>query len=220
MPQPALMSKPGLMMADIDKFRATPLISEPFNYLIVPSFIRHSAFDRIVKDYPLIEKPGSFPLNSLRYGQAFEQLLDDLQSTEFQQAVEEKFSVDLRGRPTMITVRGMCGARDGKIHTDTESKIITLLIYMNTGWEKEAGRLRLLRSKNMEDVITEVPPAAGTMLMFRRSDNSYHGHKSYAGPRKVVQMNWVTEQKFADRNIARHGLSSWIKKLNPFSSEY
>jgi hypothetical protein len=41
-------------------------------------------------------------------------------------AFELKFSIDLTGRPTMITVRGRCSKeKDGKIHTDSKTKIIT-----------------------------------------------------------------------------------------------
>jgi Rps23 Pro-64 3,4-dihydroxylase Tpa1-like proline 4-hydroxylase len=38
--------------------------------------------------------------------------------------------------------------KDGQIHTDTASKIIAVLVYMNEGWDPEGGRLRLLRGKN------------------------------------------------------------------------
>ena len=33
------------------------------------------------------------------------------------QAVEEKFVVELAGRPTMVTVRGRSDGTDGRIHT-------------------------------------------------------------------------------------------------------
>ena len=46
----------------------------------------------------------------------------------------------------MFTARGYCWLKDGKIHTDTESKIITALLYMNRAWAPAGGRLRLLRS--------------------------------------------------------------------------
>src|SRR5579859_7380463 len=69
---------------------------------------------------------------------------------------------DLAGRPTTTTVRGQCSPKDGKIHTDSLSKIITVLLYMNPGWEQAGGRLRLLRSGNdLEDMIAEVPPLEG-----------------------------------------------------------
>ena len=61
-------------------------------------------------------------------------------------AFEEKFGIDLNGRPTMITARGRCGTRDGNIHTDAVTKIITALVYMNPHWEEAGGCLRLLVS--------------------------------------------------------------------------
>jgi hypothetical protein len=133
---------------------------------------------------------------------------------EFRRAVEEKFSLSLDGRPTMFTVRGRCRHADGKIHTDTESKIITVLLYMNPRWINQGGRLRLLNSAtNVDDVAAEIPPAVGTMLIFRRSAHSFHGHLPFEGERKVIQMNWVTEQRFVDREAKRHRWSALIKRL-------
>jgi hypothetical protein len=211
---------PDVQLIDLAKFNETSLMHEPFDYIIVPGFIRTNAFEAIVKDYPEIKERGSFALSTLTYGPVFKQLLDELKSDAFRDAVGEKFSIDLTNIPTMITVRGACGKKDGSIHTDTESKILSLLLYMNPAWETDGGRLRLLKSKNIEDVAAEVPPVAGTLLIFRRADNSFHGHKSFVGPRKVVQLNWITDAKFAERNDARHRWSSFFKKLNPFAGEY
>ena len=114
----------------------------------------------------------------------------------------------------MFTVRGYCRQKDGKIHTDTESKIITVLLYMNPAWAPAGGRLRLLNGgTNIDDVAAEIPPIIGTMLIFRRCDHSFHGHLPFEGERKVIQMNWVTEQKFVDRESKRHRWSALIKKL-------
>jgi hypothetical protein len=224
MPQPQMHREPNEQpdagFIDIAKFRATPLSHDPYDHIIVPGFICSSAFEPILNDYPVIKERGSFALSTLTYGPAFAQLLEELKSDAFRDAVAEKFSVDLTNIPTMITVRGACGKKDGSIHTDTESKILSLLLYMNPSWETDGGRLRLLRSRNIEDVAAEVPPVAGTLLIFRRADHSFHGHKPFAGPRKVVQLNWITDAKFAERNDARHRFSSLIKKLNPFASDY
>ena len=52
----------------------------------------------------------------------------------------------------MYTVRGFVREKDGSIHTDSETKIITVLLYMNEDWREDAGRLRLLRSAtDLED---------------------------------------------------------------------
>lgn len=203
-----------LSVLDLEKFRATPLTREPFEFLIVPEFVKVDARPEIHNDYPEVNRPGSFPLGEVTYGPAFANLIGEIRSEEFRKAFEEKFGIDLANRPDMITVRGRCSEKDGKIHTDSETKIITILIYMNAGWESAGGRLRLLRSGNdLEDMILEVPPTEGTLLAFRRSSNSWHGHKPFSGPRRVIQFNWVTSEAVVRREQNRHRVSAWMKKL-------
>src|SRR5215471_11756722 len=201
-------------MLDLERFRTTPLTREPFEFLIVPEFVKAEARAAIDKDYPEVERAGSFPLREVTYGPAFSKLIEEMRSEEFRKAFEEKFNIDLTNRPDMITVRGRCSEKDGKIHTDSETKIITILVYMNSGWESSGGQLRLLRSgTDLEDVILEVPPTEGTLLAFRRSNNSWHGHKPFSGARRVVQFNWVTSEAVVRREQNRHRISAWMKKL-------
>src|SRR5207247_3868856 len=179
-------------MLDLERFRTTPLTREPFEFLIVPEFVKAEARSAIDRDYPEVARAGSFPLREVTYGPAFAKLIEEMRSEEFRKAFEAKFGVDLTNRPDMITVRGRCSEKDGKIHTDSETKIITILIYMNAGWESAGGRLRLLRSgNNLDDTILEVPPTEGTLLEFRRSNNSWHGHKQFYDPRRFIHTNFV-----------------------------
>ncbi len=202
------------MTLDLDLFKATPLQTDPFDFLVIPGFVKEEARERINADYPEVSKSGSFPLDEVTFGPGFQSLIDDLNGDEMRVAFEEKFHIDLSGKPTMTTVRGRCSEKDGKIHTDSDTKIITVLIYLNSRWEQPGGQLRLLRSAtDLDDVIMEVPPTEGTLLAFRRCANSYHGHKKFSGPRRVVQFNWVTSQAVVDRAMTRHRFSSWTKKL-------
>jgi SM-20-related protein len=199
---------------DLAAFRATLLSREPFEYLVVPGFIRQDALARINADYPKISERGSFPASQVAFGPAFQALLDDLESDEFREAFEEKFGLELAGRPTTTTVRGRCGVGDGKIHTDSAGKIITVLIYMNSRWEQPGGRLRLLRSgSNLDDIIVEVPPVEGTLLAFRRADNSWHGHEPFVGERRVIQFNWVMSEGNRQIVMLRHHASAWLKRV-------
>jgi len=203
-----------LRALDLDALKAAPLTREPFQHLVVPGFVHAQARTKINADYPKISEGGSFPAAQLSYGPAFKEFLDELESDEFREAFEEKFGLELDGRPTTITVRGQCSPKDGRIHTDTKSKIITILIYMNPAWENSGGRLRLLKSADdLDDMIMEVPPVEGTLLAFKRADNSWHGHKPFAGERRVIQFNWVTSE--GDRRLAmlRHHVSAPLKRL-------
>jgi SM-20-related protein len=121
----------------------------------------------------------------------FAELLKELEGPMFRDAVEKKFGIDLERRPTMCTVRGYLQKKDGGIHTDSKTKIITVLLYLNEHWSDEGGRLRLLRNgTDLESYAAEVPPTDGTLLLFLRSNNSWHGHKPYEGAaaRRSVQL--------------------------------
>jgi SM-20-related protein len=203
-----------MSMLDLAAFRATELRRKPFDFLVVPGFVKAEARARVNTDFPVIGLPGSFPLSEVRSGAEFATLIKELRTDAVREAFEEKFDIDLRGRPTMFTVRSQCSEKDGRIHTDSETKIITVLIYMNPKWEESGGRLRLLRSgTDLEDCFMEVPPDEGTMLCFRRSNNSWHGHKPFSGERRVIQMNYVISQKVVNYEQRRHRISAMLKKL-------
>lgn len=202
---------------DLDAFANTPLVSEPFPHLVLTRFIRADAFEALDQDFPPLRKPGSFPVSELRYGARFAHLLDELQSDAVQRAFEAKFAIDLADRPTMITVRAMCRERDGQIHTDSRSKLVTVLLYMNAHWHHSGGRLRLLRSASLDDAITEIVPGPGTLVAFLNSDNAWHGHARYSGQRRAIQLNWVRDARVVRREQGRHRLSARLKRINPFA---
>jgi hypothetical protein len=117
-------------------------------------------------------------------------------------------------------VRGRSDGKDGRIHTDSESKIITLLLYLNLAWGCPEGRLRLLRGPDdIDDYALEVAPLAGAMLAFRRSARSFHGHRPHVGERRMVQLNWVTGPAIVRRELSRHRWSARWKALNLFAPQ-
>lgn len=201
-------------LVDFEALRGQAAAQEPFPYLIVPGFIAGAAQGGIEEDYPAIAHHGSFPLASLQYGPRFAALIEALTGAEMRRIVEEKLGIDLTGRPTTVTVRGISRAADGQIHTDSRSKLVTMLLYMNRGWESSHGRLRLLRGPNdLADYIAEVPPDRGTLLLFRNDANAWHGFEPFEGPRRVIQVNWVTDERVVRREGARHRVSAFMKRL-------
>ncbi len=199
---------------NLDVLRTTPREREPFDHVVVPGIVSDLVLDAVGAEFPIADAPGSFPLEALECGPALSQLNDELQSSAMTDAISQIFDIDLQGRPTMLTVRGWCRARDGKIHCDSREKIITALIYLNSDWSAEGGRLRLLRSgHDLEDYAVEVPPCAGTMLAFRCTDRSWHGHKTYDGQRRTLQLNWVTDERYLARERRRHRFSAAVKRI-------
>jgi SM-20-related protein len=202
------------LSVDLAGLAAAPVAHAPYPYFIVPRFVRESALGPIRGDFPEIAQPGSFPLATLAFGPAFASFMADIVGPEVTAAVGLKLGMDLSGLPTMVTVRGQSRAGDGKIHTDSRTKLVTALIYMNDSWESPTGRLRLVRSsQSLDDAIAEVPPEQGTLLVFKNHPAAWHGFESFAGPRRVIQLNWVASAAVVRWEERRHRLSAFFKRL-------
>lgn len=199
---------------DVDAVNRAALTREPFPWFIVPGFVKAEALEAINADFPAVAHAGSFPLPTLEYGPAFRRFMEAIRGPEFKAAVAAKLGMDLSARPDMVTVRGISAARDGQIHTDSVTKLVTVLIYMNGKWEAPGGRLRLLRSSdNLGDIIAEVPPDEGTLLVFENKPNAWHGFEAFDGPRRVIQLNWVTNGRVVWWEQTRHKVSAFFKSL-------
>jgi SM-20-related protein len=206
-----------LTLLDLDRLRAAPLCRDPFDFVVVDNFVRAEHLPALIADFPEVRQHGSFPLGTLSVGAEFGRFAAELEGEALRHAIEDKFAIDLDGRPTMITVRGKSDGKDGRIHTDSETKLITLLLYLNPVWGAEGGRLRLLRdAADLSACAAEVAPLAGTMVAFRRSARSFHGHYPHKGERRVLQLNWVIDAAVVRREQGRHRWSARLKALNPF----
>lgn len=206
-------SKGSDTLLDLAALDATQLQRDPFDHVIVENAIAPRHLVAILAGFPDVPGPGSHSAASLRMSPDFAVLLKELESDTFRRVLERKFATDLTGRPTVTTIRGELRASDGAVHTDSRSKIITVLLYLNRGWDPPGGRLRLLRSPNLDDFAVEIPPEAGTLLVFRRGETSWHGHAPFGGPRRAVQMSYVTDRAVAVREERRHRVATSLKRL-------
>jgi hypothetical protein len=198
---------------DIDRLKKADLRSDPFDYTVVPGFLSPKSLREIVTAYPNL-KGGSYPLEAVDVPPTVQELIDEMDGPEFEQAIEKKFGVTLNGQPKMYSLRGYCRRTDGKIHTDSKDKIITVLLYLNQDWNEEGGKLRMLRGgKDLNDYAEEVPPDNGTLLVFKRSEKSWHGHGPFEGKRCSIQMNWMVSEGARGFHKLRHSISARMKKL-------
>lgn len=185
-------------MLNLDKLHDTPLVTDPFDFIVVPDIFDQDALASVNNDYPAIETAANHALENLGYGPAFGALMDELQGQPLARALGEKFDMDLPALPTTVTVRKFCERTDGNIHTDHKSKVLTVLVYFNPQWEHEDGQLRMLRSKDdIENYAAQVTPLGGTLLAFRRTDHSWHGHTRFVGERRMVQVNYLDQSPLA-----------------------
>lgn len=190
---------------------------EPFEFVVIKDVLDRDGVEEIISDFPEINDGGSYPLSHLKYGPAFKRLVEEMQEAPLREAISKKFNIDLDGKPTMATIRGRCREKDGKIHTDTDTKLITALLYLNPNWDKDGGRLRLLKSgEDIESTITEIEPEYGTLLIFKVSKNSWHGHLPFEGVRRSIQLNYVVSEEVVQKELARHRISAFAKKAKSF----
>lgn len=203
---------------NFDVLRSAPVVQSPFPFFFAHGVLDPVAIAAVNADFPAISKPGIFPLSELRYGESFSRLIADIEGAELEALIEDKLAIRLSNRPLMVTVRGYCRHRDGRIHNDSKDKLVTCLLYLNpNGWNAEGGRLRLLRNDtDLDDSFVEVPPIGGNFVAFRRTHNSWHGHASYEGPRRYVMFNWLTTEGAYAKNVGRHKLSAAVKRLDVF----
>ncbi len=202
------------MTLDLDRFAATPLDREPFDHLVLPGFVPQDTAVAAAAAFPGPDLPGVLPAPAKPGNDAFGDLLREIRSPAISEAFGRKFGLDLDPSTLMVTLRARARPVDGQIHTDSTTKVVTALIYLNTDWSNAGGRLRLLRGPNdLDDMIAEVPPVAGTLIAFRRTDCSWHGHKPFDGPRRAIMFNWMTDAAAARRELRRHTVSAGIKTL-------
>lgn len=192
--------------------------TNPFPYMAVSDVLNSGVLDDVSRDFPRIASPGIFTLSDISYGGAFARLIDEIKGLQLEEMMEQKFDVDLSGKPLMITVRGQCQKKDGRIHTDSKDKLVTCLLYLNDPhWQEQGGRLRLLRDgRDLNSTIAEVPPNGGNFVAFKRTDNSWHGHEPFEGQRRYIMFNWLRSDAALAKNIGRHKLSAVFKKMGLF----
>lgn len=201
-------------MLQLDALRNAPLRIDPYPYTVVTDFIQHDKLAAVLRDFPDIQHAGSIPVEEAAGGDAYRALLQALEGNEFRQVVADKFDITLDDFPIMTTVRGVMREKDGRIHTDSKTKVITVLLYLNETWDQPGGHLRVLRNDlDIDDYVEEIPPLAGTLLVFRVTDNCWHGHTPVAGKRLSIQMNYLVGEAAKGKHQFLHRLSARVKKL-------
>ena len=202
---------PGLDWGAIECAR---LVRFPFDHVAIPQMLLPACANAIPREFPAIRNSGSYSLADAPPGPALGGLIDDLMSDRFRAHMADIFAVDLEGRPAVVTLRGQCSRRDGRIHIDSASKVLSLLIYLNDDWSGGEGQLRLLANRDsLADAPVEIPASLGSMVAFRRSDTSWHGHSPFVGQRRALQFNYLRDSRASVVGLVRHRLSAFSKQF-------
>lgn len=198
--------------------RADTLVqAQPFAFLIAREQLPDTARAELAADFPRYSSAGFFPHEAKDCGPALNRLIDELTSREFADAIGARLGVpDLGEYPSLVTICRSLNKRHGTIHTDSKSKIVTALVYLNESWpDISEGCFRFLNRIDDIDnvVVAEIRPLYGNLVAFRRADNSFHGHLPHEGERRVVQVAWLTSEDEKLRKTQRGKLSRLFKKL-------
>ena len=211
------MTGDEMIALDYPKLAATPVSIDPFPHVVVPDFVPPASLRAVLADLPPLGRRGSFPPDSVRLGPAARALVQAMEGARLRDAIAGLFGLDLAAAPTMLTLRGWTGERDGRIHCDSTAKRVTVLLYLNAepqAFLEHEGCLRLLRSPHdLEDYAVEIPPVNGTLLVFPNSPNAWHGHRPFVGQRYSVQLNYMTTDEKARSELRRHRWSAFVKRL-------
>lgn len=188
--------------------------NKPYPFFVIDNALNADYAKKVLDDFPEINSGGSFPLESLDLGDAVTSLVSDFESDDFRQLMAEKFNVDLEGKPLIITARGFSRKKDGQIHTDSKSKLLTVLLYLNEEWTSPNGRLRILnQGERLDDFSTEISSSLGQLVAFKVTENCWHGYVPYEGKRQSLQINYLVSEKYTRSHVIRHKVSAFFKRL-------
>ena len=195
----------------------TVVRSEPFHFLVGREQLPAGAAAELKRDFPKYAGAGFFPHEEKDCGPSVNRLIADLTNPAVADAVGSRLGISNLGRfPTLVTLCRTLNKRHGTIHTDSKSKVATALLYLNETWpDTSDGCFRLLkRDDDIDDLVApEIKPLYGNLVVFKRAENSFHGHLPYAGERHVIQVAWLTSLEEKLRKTQRGKLSRLFKKL-------
>jgi hypothetical protein len=198
----------------LDALADAPLKTVPYPYFTVDRAIDPDKVGDIINAFPAINDGGSYNIDDVEMHPTFKSLIDSIDTPEFRRIICEKFDVQVMDLPMMMTLRGYSRKKDGRIHTDSKTKVATILIYLNHEWPAETGRLRVLRSEqDMQDYVEEITPGPGSLMAFKVTDNCWHGYPSFEGKRQSIQINFLTSQAAGNKHRFFHRLSAKLKSL-------
>jgi hypothetical protein len=190
----------------------------PFPLLIAEGVLDPAAAPALSEDFPRYRGAGFFPHSEADCGPALNALVAELTAPAFADRVGDLLRIErLSQYPVLVTICRALNLRHGTIHTDSQSKVASALVYLNPDWvQTHAGCLRFLSSGNdIEAVVApEIKPVYGTLTAFRRTDNSFHGHLPYEGERRVIQVAWLVDAAAVDRKTRRGRFSRAVKWLS------
>ena len=184
-------------MLDADGLATAQMESDPYRWAYLRDAIVPAAAEALRASFPERgfwrlrqhdgEKPMDFrlrPVIVLGEGVVAEpeglspewlRLAHELLAPSYRQAVSQATGIPLDDALLEVSAwRWGADAHLG-VHADIPRKIVSQVFYFNEAWDCAwGGCLRILRSREDDDCIAELPPALGSASLLVRSDDSWH----------------------------------------------
>jgi SM-20-related protein len=184
-------------MIDLDVIGRNTLAVEPYQWAFINQLFSRRDAAALVASYPrdhfktirghdgekgyeyearsLIHMGADTPSFAEDLSSAWRQLAAGLLSKQYRDAMTQLTGLALAAAPMEVNLFHYGpGAWLGP-HLDLKEKITTHVLYFNRTWNpKSGGCLRILRSREMTDMVTEIVPIVGNSAVVVRSDKSWH----------------------------------------------
>ena len=72
---------------NLDVLNTTPIQHKPFDYMVVSNFLSDTYIDAINLEFPTLDGPGSFSLESIKCSTALKKLADELRGPAITEAM-------------------------------------------------------------------------------------------------------------------------------------
>lgn len=205
----------GGPLLNLTAFETAGASLDPYQHILIDNLLSPGVAEVLEAEYPAIDVSGYITMEPENLPSIFRDLVEELKGPALTEALSKAFGRDMHIYPRLVTMRRWSTLREGYIHTDSERKVMTMLLYLNPSWlGGSGGSLRVLYDgKNFEPYALEVPPLNGTVFAFTRSDNSWHGHLPFAGERRVIQVTWLRDADALDRKMSNNGLHQKLKRF-------
>lgn len=147
---------------------------------------------------------------------AWQALARDFLSPAYRRAMSGLIGIDLGAADLEVNVfhyppGGLHGA-----HTDHRDKIVTHVLYFNESWnDDDGGCLLILKSSDVQEVVTRISPLVGNSAVLVRSDDSWHA-VSHVVPTCQLSRRSLTATFYHPGRVSTTVWPRWDQALRGF----
>jgi len=154
--------------------------------------------------------------NEAQLSSAWQALAHDFLSPAYRNAMARLIGIDLSDADLEVNVfhyppGGIHGA-----HTDHRDKIVTHVLYFNESWnDDDGGCLLILRSSDLQEIVTTISPLVGNSAVLVRSDDSWHA-VSHVVPTCQLSRRSLTATFYHPGRVSTTVWPRWDQALRGF----